>query len=321
MKTYNVLVVSPFEERHKELLEKEYFHVTYRNHKQCEDALFEDADIIIGNPLMEQIHLAKNLKLLQLGSAGSDGFHEPSVLPKDCILCNATGSYGLAISEHMLGVTLMLMKKFHRYMRNQQKHFWKSEGSISSIYGSTFLIVGLGDIGSEFARKVKALGGYTIGIKRHVDACPAYLDELYGMDALETLLPRADVVTLSLPSTKETKGIFTADCFQQMKKSAFLVNVGRGDVMRGEDLLHALQHHEIAGAAIDVYEEEPMHMEDALWEEENIIITPHIAGNYHLPETFERFVRIAVGNVEHFYRQEPLQNVVDVHTGYRTYKK
>lgn len=319
----NVLVVSPFEEKHQKRLDSDpRLAVIYRDRKQCENEAVTKADIIIGNPVKEQMKYAKNLKVLQLGSAGSDGFTEEGVLPSGCILCNASGAYGLALSEHMVAMTLMLMKKYPYYLKKQMQHQWAKGSKIKSIYGSVFLIVGLGDIGSEFAKRVKAMGAYTIGIRRHVsNQLPDYLDELHPMSDLKQLLKRADVVTLSLPSTAETVHMFDWECFQSMKKEAYLINVGRGDVMKGQDLLKALEENEIAGAAIDVYEKEPMPEEDALWDQDNLIITPHIAGGYWLSETFDRFVEIALDNIDRYAQGKELRNVVDFKSGYRKYSK
>lgn len=320
MNPIKVLVLSPFQEEHRRSLQADTrFEVAYQDRKQCPDVYFQEAEVIIGNPLPQKLRQASHVKLLQLGSAGSDGYTKEGVLPKDCVLCNASGSYGLAIAEHLVGVTLMLMKQFPRYLRSQQQHRWEKGSPIRSLYGSTVLIVGYGDIGSAFAKRAKAMGAYTIGIRRHVDGeLPEALDELHPMSELMALLARADVVTLCLPSTPQTRHLFTWECFQAMKQDAYLLNVGRGDVLKNADLLKALTQGEIAGAAIDVFEQEPLPSDDPLWDQENLILTPHIAGGYWLGETFERFVKIALDNLQRFADHKPLRNVVDVQSGTRT---
>lgn len=125
-----------------------------------------NAQIIIGNVSAEQLAKAPKLEWFQLNSAGSDAFCKPGVLKEGVLLTNATGAYGLAISEHMLGVTLMMQKHLAEYYVNQKNHQWKDEGAVTSIYGSTTLVVGLGDIGGEYAKRMKALGSYTIGLRR-----------------------------------------------------------------------------------------------------------------------------------------------------------
>lgn len=320
MKKYNLLVLMPFKEEHKLKIDFKKFNAVYKNKNEASVQDFENADIIIGNPSSKQLKDAKNLKFLQLGSAGADEYIKDNILPENCILANATGTYGLAISEHLIGITLMLMKKFNLYLRNQIKHLWKEEGEIKSIYNSTFLIVGLGDIGGEFAKKIKALGGYTIGIKRNVDKKPDYLDELYSIDKLEELLPKADVVSLSLPSNASTYKLFKKEQFLKMKKSAILINVGRGTVLDTDDLCEAVKNKTIAGASIDVCDPEPIDSNHQIWDIENIIVTPHISGGFYLEETFNRCVNIALENLNLFYENKEINNIVDFSTGYRKYK-
>ena len=154
----HVLTVMPLTEEHKKLLqsvspELEFFHA---GSDQVDQEELEKAEIIIGNLPPKRIREAKNLQLLQLNSAGTDGYLEEGVLPEQAHLCNATGAYGLAISEHMLGMLLMLIKKLNFYQINQRNHQWKDEGKVTSVYGSRTLIAGMGDIGSEFGRKVHA---------------------------------------------------------------------------------------------------------------------------------------------------------------------
>ncbi|MDV3427485.1 MAG: D-2-hydroxyacid dehydrogenase, partial [Bacillota bacterium] len=201
-----ILIVIPFNDNQKEKLksimpEAEYI---FKTHEEITEEIVKSADIIIGNVPPEYIAGSKKLKWLQLNSAGTDGYCKDGVIPEGAYLTNATGAYGLAISEHMLGLLLEIKKKLNLYYINQKQHVWKDEGNVTSIEGSTILVVGLGDIGGEFARKMKALGSYTIGIKRTRGIKPEYIDELYTIEALDTLLPKADVVALSLPGTKDT---------------------------------------------------------------------------------------------------------------------
>lgn len=274
-------------------------------------------DIIIGNLPKEKLNIAKNLKWLQLNSAGADVYVKEGVLPEGVILTNATGAYGLAISEHMLGVLLELLKKLNLYRDNQRENIWKDEGEVRSIYGSTVLVVGLGDIGSEFAKRIKALGGYTIGIRRSDTRKPEFIDELYLMDKLDEVLGRADVVALTLPQTKDTYKLFNKDRLLKMKKGAVLLNVGRGTVIDTDALYEVLQEDYLFGAAIDVTDPEPLPSAHNLWDLKNVIITPHISGDYHLRETHNRIVNIAAENLKAYLKGEELKNIVDLSTGYR----
>lgn len=318
-----ILVVIPLNEDEKERLaskmpEAECIFVTS---EEITDELVKSADIIIGNVPPQYIKGSKKLKWLQLNSAGTNGYCDPGVLPEGAYLTNATGAYGLAISEHMLGVLLEIKKKLNLYYMNQQKHEWKDEGSVTSIEGSTTLVVGLGDIGGDFARKMKALGSYTIGVKRTKGQKPDYIDELFTMEALDELLPRADIVALSLPETKDTYHLFNKDRFNLMKKNAVILNVGRGSAICTEDLCDALESGIISGAGLDVTDPEPLPANHRLWDAPGAIITPHISGFFHLTETLRRIVNISIENLEHLKKQEPLENIVDFKTGYRTKNK
>lgn len=305
----------------QQLAVPEEMNVIYCDEKTLSKELIADADVIVGKPPIELLPYAKKLAWLQLETAGNEQYAKEGLLPEQCILTNATGSFGLAISEYLLCTILMQMRNMNLYIRNQEQGVWQVEGPIQSIYGSTFLIVGLGDLGYEFAKKVKALGGYTIGIKKHVDQPIPYMDEVTTMDHLESLLPKADVVVLALPSTKETRGCFKRAYFSYMKPTAILANVGRGDVMDCMDVVDAIQHHELAGAILDVCNVEPIPKEHPIWNQKEIIVTPHISGTFQLPETKQRFVNLLVSNMKAYINEEPLRNVVDIKEGYRIYQK
>jgi phosphoglycerate dehydrogenase-like enzyme len=319
----NVLVLINLEDEHKKLFESAAPSAvfTYCSHDDATPEMFQEAEVIIGNPPVELIKGSKKLKWVQLQSAGADQYVNAGGLPEGTVLTNATGAYGLAISEYMLGVLLELIKKLHLYRDNQRQNHWKDEGEIRSVYNSTILIVGLGDIGSEFAKRTKALGAYTIGVRRADTSKPDYIDELSLMDKLDTLLPRADVVALSLPNTSETRHLFTADRIAKIKKGAILINVGRGSAIDTDALCDALQSGHLSGAALDVTDPEPLPADHILWSIESAVITPHVSGGYHLKETFERIVRISAENLRRYSSGERLKNVVDFSTGYRAHLK
>lgn len=318
----NVIILMPMEETQKSELMSVApgSNFTFASAKEINKPTLESAQIIIGNPPVDMVKVCKNLKWIQLNSAGADMFVKEGVLPEGVKLTNATGAYGIAISEHMIGVLLSIYKKLYLYRDNQNNNLWKDEGEVKSIYGCTALIIGLGDIGGEFAKRVKALGGYTIGVRRRDTNKPEYLDELYLMDKIDELLPRADVVALSLPGTKETYKLFSKERISKMKKDAVLLNVGRGTAIDTEALCDALEEGRLLGAALDVTDPEPLPENHRIWNIKNAIITPHISGDYHLKETHERIVRIAIHNFECYIKGKELKNIVDFSTGYRDLK-
>lgn len=316
MKTILVFCKKALTQNQLENLDKslDNMNVIYCDNKVAPDIL-EDADIILGNPNPSLLSYCKKLKLLQLVSAGTNGY--PENLPNGAILANATGGYGLAISEHLLASLLYFMKKLNKYHDNQKQHLWHDEGVVTSVLGSTVLVIGLGDIGGEFAKRVKALGAHTIGVKRTGTDKPDYIDELYYTNDIEKLLPKADVVALCLPSTSETDGLMSQEYINLMKNGSILLNVGRGSAIDQTALSNALKSGHLRGASIDVTTPEPLPEDHFLWDTPNLLITPHVSGSNHLEETFNRILELALHNIDAVYSGGALKSEVDLSTGYR----
>lgn len=310
---HEILVTIPTQPRHREMLEKIAAEAHFTYEMNPTEAAVENADIILGNVPPVMLKRARKLRWIQLNTAGTDGY--PEVLPKDCLLTNATGAYGLAVSEHMLAMLLELMKKLHLYGANQQQHLWKDEGTVTSICGSRTLVVGLGDLGGEFAKRMHLLGSTVTGIRRGKGQKPEYLDALYQMDSLDNCLKDADIVASCLPGGADTTHIFNAETFAKMKPGAYFLNVGRGSAVDSRALANALNSGHLAGAGLDVTEPEPLPKDHPLWNAKNLVLTPHISGWYHLPETHERILGITVENLKAFLAGTPLRNQIDLNTG------
>ena len=320
MNVGNILILLPINERQRKLIEVEAPNANYiyKTYAEVDKSIVQKSDIIIGNPPVEMLIGSSNLKWLQLNSAGSDAYIEEGILKKEVLLTNATGAYGLAISEHMIGLLLQLFKKLHIYRTNQKLHLWKDEGEVKSIYNSKVLIIGLGNIGGEFAKRIKAFGGYTIGVKRTNTDKPDFIDELYLMDKIDELLPLADVVALTIPGTKETYKMFSKEKLKLMKNGAALLNVGRGNLLDTDALCDLVESGHLLGAGLDVVDPEPLPKSHRIWDVDNIIITPHISGGYHIPETLDKIAQISAKNLRNFINGDRLVNIVDFSTGYRT---
>ena len=314
----NILVLMSVEERHKRILEGKApsCHFVYADRKHLTAEMVRSAHIIIGNPPIPMVKGSENLEWLQLNSAGVGEYTGKGVLRDGVVLTNASGAYGLAISEYMLGVLLELYKKLYVYRDNQMISKWQYEGQVKAIYNSIALIVGLGDIGGEFTKRLKALGAYTIGIRRTNTDKPDYLDELHFTEDLEGLLPRADIVALSLPETKLTNKVINKETLAMMKQDAVLINVGRGSAIDTDDLCDALESGRLLGVAMDVTDPEPLPPEHRLWKIKNAVITPHVSGGYSLEETRSRIIRICADNLEAFLSGKRVKNVVDFAAGY-----
>ena len=332
MNEKRALVTIPTEERHRNLLQQAApgweFRFRGTDTLVCapQEALpgqpvtQEDVDwaqVILGNVPAAMLHGSPALEWLQTNSAGVEPYIQPGVLAGDTLLTNATGAYGLAIAEHMLGMLLELFKKLELYRDAQKSGAWQSQGAVKAVYGSTVLVLGMGDIGGEFAARCKALGAKVIGVRRSPRPCPEYADEVHLLEDLDSLLPQADVVAVTLPGTDATRGLMSRERLAKMKEGAVLLNVGRGFIVDTEALCDALERGHLSGAGVDVTDPEPLPPTHRLWNIPTAVVTPHISGFYHLRETHEHIVGIFLENLRHFQAGEPLRNLVDFATGYR----
>ncbi|WEV52133.1 D-2-hydroxyacid dehydrogenase [Bifidobacterium sp. ESL0704] len=249
-----------------------------------------------------------SLEWLQTWSAGVDAYIKPGLLPESVKITSATGAYGQSVGEHMIAMMWALMKNFTRYMRDQTEHQWKDEGTVLTPNGATALVIGTGDIGSHFAGLAKGAGMHTLGVRRSADKPVDGVDEMHGFDELDSLLPQADVVALSLPRAADTHHLLDARRIGLLKKDAIVINGGRGDAIDDDALADALSRNAIRGAGLDVFETEPLPPTHPLWDQPQCLITPHIAGGSHLASNDAHIVDIAVANVRRYVNGEPLQD-------------
>ena len=312
-----ILVTLPVKEAHKSVLAESLrggegmYELVYTGGAAPAPEELRDAYIILGPLTPELAKYAGQCAWLQLSFAGADAFQVPGALPKETVLTNAVGAYGLTVSEHMLAQTFAMLRRFGEYGRNQAAHVWKHMGEVASVEGATTAVLGLGDIGGSYARKMKALGAYVIGLRKSDREKPDYVDEQYTIDRLDEVLPRADIVAMVLPGGSETYHLMDAARIARMKPGACLLNVGRGGAVELPALRKALEEGRLRGAALDVTEPEPLPPEDPLWDLPNVILTPHAAGHLFLPETLNRIVRIMGENLRRWVAGEPLRNVVE----------
>lgn len=277
------------------------------------------ADVIFGNVPPEMLKEKTGLKWLHLSSAGTDGYLE--LMDRGVLLTNGTGAYNDSIAEFMLAFTSALCIGLPAYANNQQQGIWKRCGWARTIKGSTVLVLGCGNIGTAYARRMHDLGAYVIGVRRKASACPEGVDEMLGMDSVDEALPRADIVAMVMPNTPETVGFMDARRVSLMKDGALLVNCGRGNALDADALYDALVSGKLGGAAIDVAYKEPLPAEDKLWSAPNIIITPHVAGGWVIgggssPYMVKAVMDVFMTNLSSYLNGEALPNSVDPATGY-----
>ncbi|MEE8885901.1 MAG: D-2-hydroxyacid dehydrogenase [Eubacteriales bacterium] len=269
-----------------------------------------DADVLVGMVQPEICRCAEKVKWYQANAAGPDKYRKPGVFSHEVTITSAVGAYGPSVGEHMLALTLAAQKNLGLYRDQQSERIWKDAGPAGTLYQATVLVLGIGDIGQTYARYCSAMGARVIGFRRHVGEVPEGVSEVCTMDRLDEWIPRADVIAMVLPGGDSTWHIMNADRIHHMKKTAVLVNCGRGTAVDCGALAEALHNGQLAGAALDVTEPEPLPADHPLWSEPRAIITPHVAGFFHIPETMNRIIAITAENLQHFQKGEPMRNVM-----------
>ncbi|WP_459130053.1 D-2-hydroxyacid dehydrogenase [Guggenheimella bovis] len=305
------LVLIPLEDQEKKRLESysQDYKIVFKSPSDVTKEEVENASILWGNPDPSLLKDAKKLEWMQTQSAGYEQYTAPGVLRDEVILTNARGAYGQAIAEHMLASLSFLMKKLNLYVKNQEKHLWKSEGKVRSFTSQHVLVVGYGNLGSSFAKLMKGLGS-TVSCYARRPIEDGIVSRTYLPSEKEEALKNKDVIALFLPSNEETKHFLSTKEFNLMSPKTIVLNAGRGDAIDTDALMTALKEKKIHSAAIDVIEEEPLKEDHPIWELENILITPHIAGWFHIHETYERLMEIAFKNLESFQNKKEMTNVI-----------
>ncbi len=275
-----------------------------------------EADVLVvsgfwQNSLLEK---ATKLRFIQSIGAGVDQFDQAALGARGIRLANASGVNRNAVSEHAIACILALARQLHSGRDNQRGHVWR--GMISDLSqredelgGKTLLIVGLGAIGSRLAKLAKAFDMRVIATKRNPSTVTGVADEVHTPDRLLNLLPQADFVALTCPLTPETTNLINDTAFDVMKPSAYLINMARGRCVDEPALLTALQDGTIAGAAIDHFWDEPLPGDSPFWDMENVLITPHTAGETRMYE--ENVIDILLENLARLGEgRETLRNQV-----------
>ena len=278
---------------------------------------FAEPDVIYGFG-MEIAKTKKSLKWLCVPSAGVDYLMKPGVFAnEECLLSNSSGAYGVSISEHMIAVTLMMMRKLTEFQEETSRFYWGSPRAQRSLWGSRITVLGTGDIGQCFARRARAFEpDRLIGVNRSGKCDEPAFDKMLSVNALDEILPETDLLVMSLPDTPETRGILTRERLWMLPEGAFIVNVGRGSAIDEEALADCLDAGHLAGAALDVFQKEPLPVESRLWKTERLLITPHVAGNLTLEYTLDKNVEMFCEDLVNFAEGKPLKYGVDRKKGY-----
>jgi phosphoglycerate dehydrogenase-like enzyme len=278
-----------------------------------------DVDVIYARPTPEFLAAAKNLRLIQVPSAGVDFLMNfPELVESDIPLTNTRGAHGPSIAEHTFGLLLSLTRIIPTCLKWQAEKQWNRNMETyrlpREVMGSTMGIIGYGAIGRNVAQRAVAFGMNVLAIDAVACDGTPYCEEVWSTDRLHDLLAASDVVVVAAPYTRETHHLLSTAEFAAMKPDAYLIVVSRGGIVDEEALAAAMQAGHLAGAGIDVTEREPLPADSPLWELPNTIITPHLAGSSVQKE--RRCVEVLRENLLRFGRGEPLINVVDKRAGY-----
>ena len=281
-----------------------------------------EADIYFGWRITKEVfQAAQKLKWFHSGAAGIGGSLFPELVESPLIVTNSKGVSASAIAEHIMGLMLALIRQLKMSISYQLRGYWAQEEIMSqpqflqTLEGKSLGIIGLGHIGRELAHRAKCFGMRIIALKKYIPAKGIEgVDRLLRQNQLQELLKKSDFVVICASLTKQTWGLIGQRELSLMKPTAFLINVARGKIVKQEELIKALRQGIIAGAALDVVENEPLPQDSPLWNMENVIITPHIGGVF--PAYWDKSLNLFVGNYKRFVRGEKLINLVDKKLGY-----
>ena len=310
-------VTEPFRRQINEAAEKMGFSVKYFETQAALAEKIADFEILFGYIPPALLPGAKQMRWLCTASAGVDHYMDASLWPDpDCILTNSSGAYGPTISEHIVMVSLMLLRRMPEYQPTIDRHEWTLFSPIRSVIGSSVVILGTGDIGSHTARRMNALGAAVTGVNRSGRSSEPAFDKVIPSSELDSVLPAADLLIMALPATPETAGILSRERIALLPPSAFVINVGRGSAIDQDALAEALQERRLAGAALDVMVPEPLPADHPLWTCPNTIVTPHISGNMSLGLTCRLAVEMFCQDLAHYAAGELPEHLVDRVRGY-----
>ena len=290
-------------------------------HAESEEAmvrLVRTAEVAFTSRLTPRaLDAAPDLRWVHSPAAGVGRMLFPAMRAGRVVLSNSRGMNAVAVAEHALMLMLAGLRRVPEAVRAQAERRWIANdlSGLPALRGRSLLIAGLGAVGCELARMAAGLGMRVIGTRRETgEPLPEGVAQAYSPPALAALLPVADIVVLAAPLTAETRGMIGAAQLSMMKPSAWLVNVARGKLVDERALILALERGEIAGAALDVFEHEPLPEASPLWSMSNVIVTPHVAG--FREGYWEAAADLFAENLRRYLAGEAVANIVDKRAGY-----
>jgi len=317
--TTRVLITHDLNDSDRRRIESVSDSVSAEGARSMEDALAKagEAEIIQAGDWSDELwQSAPRLKWVQSGGAGVERFMTPDFMASPIVLTNAQGVYAIPIADHVMAFVLLFCRRLNLLLRKQLQRAWADWGEyrLDELSGATLGIVGLGGIGSEVAKRAKGFGMRVIATRRRPGKPSRDADEVRGAAELPWLLAESDYVAVCAALTHETRHLIGEEQLRMMKPTACLINIARGGLIDEAALARALEAGRIAGAGLDVFEQEPLPSASPLWDMPNVVITPHNAGDS--PRSHERLVDLFCENLRRYLAGEPLLNVVDKQAGY-----
>ena len=316
-----VVVSQALKDRHYEKIQSLAGRYGYsvERFEHARDALeaVRDAEIVYGFGT-SLAKAAVEAKWICTSSAGVDPYMAPGIFSSDEVLfTNSAGAYGVTISEHIVMTALELMRRQMEYRKIVEKHEWFRALPVRSICGSRVTILGTGDIGRHAAKRMRGFDPASItGVSRSGKADAMLFDRALPQTRVDEILPETDLLVMALPGTKETVRFIDARRLALLPETAYLVNVGRGSSLDQNALCDCLRAGKLAGAALDVFETEPIPPEDPIWDCPNLLITPHVAGNMTLGYTLEKTFEMFYEDLDNYLNGRPLHHLVNRKLGY-----
>ena len=315
----NVWMNESHRDKVRKLAEGLGFSVSFYDNEDeaIEAGAMKDVEIIFGKPVKTAAVL-RDIRWICLPSAGADLFTGPgAILSDELILTNSSGAYGATLAEHMVMVTLMLVRRMPEFQEGIRNRRWLRPLDQRSVKNSRVTVLGTGDLGACYARRIKSFEPrQIIGVNRSGKCSEPAFDRIVPWTEMDSVFAETDILAMTLPSTPETKGILSAERIALLPKDAYVINVGRGDAVDEEALVRALNEERIAGAALDVMQHEPLPENDPLWEAKNVILTPHIAGNMTIAHTKDRAVEMFCEDLINYANGRPMTYRVNRRLGY-----
>lgn len=271
--------------------------------------LVRQAEAVYGRLTPAMLAAADRLQWVQSPGIGLEGYMFPELIASDVVMTNMRGVYGDHIADHVLAYILTFARGLHVYLRQQMSHTWQPGAPIHYLPEATLGIVGLGGIGAQVARRARFFGMRVLAVDPFPKGDTDLAEQVWGLDGLFDMLGQADFVVICAPHTPLTERLFGPAELRAMKPTAYLINIGRGVIVQLDALTQALQTGGIAGAALDVFEQEPLPPDHPLWDMENVILTPHVADTG--PHIEDRRMEIFLENARRFIAGQPLLTVVD----------